>query len=588
MANLLMLLLARGADRRRGGRRDLAAQLPREAPSTDAFFMVLRRIRVPLLIFVGVFSVSTFGLTLMPGLDEQGNPTTLSPFDAFYFIMYTATTIGYGEIVPLTTPQRMWLTMTIFSLVVCWAVMIAAIVAMVHEEMFQEAWATQRFRRRVTRLREEFVILAGYGETGKQVAAELDAAGRRIVVLDVRQQRIDRLGVDQLHADAPGLAANAALPGVLGLAGLPSKYCRGILALTSSDETNLAIVMCARLLRPEVPVIARCQHRGVVERMRDFGADAVINPGDRYGSYLVLALYRPNVYRLMTWLMAGPRVPLPQVTGHLAEGPWVVAADGEFGDEVAADLTDAGLDVTIVDPRRGHPDVSRAVGFVAGTDSDSFNLALAEHARIGREDLFVVVRQKRDQLRALIEALDIDATYIPTDVVANEALARIVTPVFWSFVEHATAQDDAWAKALLDRIVERCGTYGPHRRVVRIGPRTTPAASRWLVHGQLKLRHLLAEPDDPEATLRALALLVVRRGTTIFAPEDDFDVHHGDQILFLGRRAALDMMSRTLDYDAALEYVVTGRQVPWTLLGRILTGRRTTPYKAKKAAKRAG
>ncbi len=586
MANLLMLLLTRGSTRR-ASRRDLAAQLPREAPSADAIFIVLRRIRMPLLIFVVVFTVSTFGLTLMPGVDAEGNPSKISTFDAFYFVMYTATTIGYGEIVPLTTPQRMWLTMTIFSLVVCWAVMIAAIVSMVQEEMFQEAWATQRFRRRVARLREDFVILAGYGETGKQVAAELDASGRRVVVLDARQQRIDRLGVDQLHADAPGLAANAALPGVLGLAGLASKHCRGILALTSSDDTNLAIVMSARLLRPELPVIARCHHRGVIERMRDFGAYAVINPGDRYGSYLVLALYRPNVYLLVTWLMAGAGVPLPQLTGHLAEGHWVVAADGEFGDEVAADLADAGLDVTIVDPRRGHPDVSQAVGFVAGTDSDSFNLALAEHARIDREDLFVVVRQKRDHLRALIEALDINATYIPTDVVANETLARVVTPVFWSFVEYAMEQDDGWAKALLDRIVERCGTYGPHRRVVRIGPRTTPAVSRWLVHGELSLKHLLAEPDDPEATLRAVPLLVVRRGTTIFAPDEDFDVRHGDQILFVGRRGALDAMSRTLDYDAAIEYVVTGRQVPWTLFGRILTGRRTTPYQAKKAAKRA-
>ncbi|MEP7160814.1 MAG: NAD-binding protein [Dermatophilaceae bacterium] len=587
MANLLMLLLIRSSDKRRASRRRIVEGLPREAPSTDAIFIVLRRIRFPLVVFVCVFAVATFGMSMMPGQDEAGNATRLSPFDSFYFIMYTATTIGYGEIVPLTTPQRMWLTATIFALVVCWAVMIATTVSMLQDEMFLEAWATQRFRRKVARLNEGFVILTGYGQTGKQVAQELDRVGRRLVVLDHQQRRIDRLGVDQLHADAPGLAADAAQPGVLGLAGLGSKHCGGILALTNDDDTNLAVVMAARLLRPELPVIARCHHRGTIDRMRDFGAEAVINPSDRYGTYLVLALHQPQTYRLVTWLMAGPGVPLPGSPAYLADGSWVVAADGDFADEVSADLRSAGLTVDVVDPRRGHPVVGDAVGFVAGTDSDTFNLALAEHARLQREDLFVVIRQKSSGNRALIEALGVDATYIPTDVVANEALARVITPVFWSFVEYAALQEERWSEELLHRIVERCGTYGPHRMVVTIDARRAPAIHRWLARQRITLAELLREPDDRDATLRIVPLLLVRDGETTFAPDEDMELRRGDQILCAGRRSSLGLLHQNLDYDSVVEYLVTGRDVPDTFLWRVMSGRRTTPYEANKATRRS-
>ena len=55
----------------------------------------------------------------------------------------------------------------------------------------------------------------------------------------------------------PGLAADARDPGHLVVAGLGHPCCEAVVALTDDEEANLAIVMAAALLRPEVPVIAR-------------------------------------------------------------------------------------------------------------------------------------------------------------------------------------------------------------------------------------------------------------------------------------------------------------------------------------------
>ena len=61
-------------------------------------FLVLRRMRTPLLILLGAYTVTVLGLTLIPGVDDQGQPWRMDFFHAFYFISYMATTIGFGEI----------------------------------------------------------------------------------------------------------------------------------------------------------------------------------------------------------------------------------------------------------------------------------------------------------------------------------------------------------------------------------------------------------------------------------------------------------------------------------------------------------
>src|SRR3712207_8254272 len=78
--------------------------------------------RAPLIVLIGIFSVSVLGLTLIPGQDAEGRPWDMGFFDAIYVMSYTATTIGFGEIpYPFTYNQRMWVTISIYLTVVGWA-----------------------------------------------------------------------------------------------------------------------------------------------------------------------------------------------------------------------------------------------------------------------------------------------------------------------------------------------------------------------------------------------------------------------------------------------------------------------------------
>ena len=126
--------------------------------ASATIFVIMRRMRAPLIVLIVIFAISTLGLTLIPGQDAEGRPWRMGFFDAFYVMSFTASTIGFGEIpYPFTYDQRMWLTISIYLTVVGWAYAIGSLLALLQESGFRHALALQHFSRKVERMRERDV-----------------------------------------------------------------------------------------------------------------------------------------------------------------------------------------------------------------------------------------------------------------------------------------------------------------------------------------------------------------------------------------------------------------------------------------------
>jgi Trk K+ transport system NAD-binding subunit len=586
----------------------VAARPPRHrvalASSSDAsgtIFLVLRRMRAPLISLVLILAVSVLGLTLVPGQDDNGEPWRMSLFDAFYFMSYTASTIGFGEIPrEFSYAQRLWVTISIYLTVVGWAYTIAALFAMLQDHAFREALALQRFTRRVARLREPFLLIAGYGQTGRLLGTAFDALGRRFVVIDRSEERIESLELDQFHFDVAGLAGDARNPAHLAVAGLRSEYCEAVLALTDDDEVNLAVTMSAALLRPDLPVIARTISPAVAERMRSFGTPTVVNPFDRFGDHLRLALHQPASYQLLTWVESGPGAHLRRRGLPPQRGRWIVCGYGRFGREMAQDLRHEGLDVTIVDPQlRAGPEVTsaaageedlivgegsepavmararpeQAVGFVAGTDNDTTNLSLIAAAHRRNPSLFLAARQNSHASAPLFAAMPIDAVLVPSEVVAHEVYALLSTPMLWRFVQEMPAAGDAWAAHILDEIVAKCGTDLGALWKLTLSSDEAPALVRRLGATPVTLGHLLRDPDNLSRELEVVPLMLVRADVASLGPDPSTRLLLGDELLFAGEASARRAMESTLFVDAAAELVLTGRHIPESWIWRTLSRR---------------
>ncbi|MEZ5096043.1 MAG: NAD(P)-binding protein [Nocardioides sp.] len=568
---LLALLLGR-----RGGLRRREVPVPTAVGGTDAIFLVLRRLRPPLLWLVGVFSVSVAGLAATPGVDAAGEPHRLSVFESFYVMSYTATTIGFGEIPqPFTTGQRLWVTAMIYATVIGWAYALATMLALAQDVGFTAALTAQRFRREVRRMREPFYLVAGFGESGRSVCQRLDSLDRRCVAVDILKPRIDLLEASEMSSEVPAFVGDAHDPAVLGLAGLGHRDCCGVLALTDDDEVNLSIVQSVALLRPDVPVVARAASMATEQQMAEFGPDAVINPLDRFGNYLVVAMQRPVVDQLVTWLMSPTGVDVPERRAAVPDGTWTVYAEGEFPQRIALDLEGAGFDVRFETPQGEPPDVSGSVGCVVATRSDTTNLAVAAHLRREHPDVLLVLPQLRTSSRPLIEGFGPDWVFVPPDLVARECLTRILSPHAWELIDHAMRHaDDDWAAAALARLQERCGRQTPVPSMLVISWRDAPAVVSWLAHAELTIADLTRDFEDRDRHVPVVVSMLYRDGGATPFPDDALPLQVGDELLLYSGPTGRARLREVLFNDGSVEYVATGRHVPATWIWRQLTRKR--------------
>jgi Trk K+ transport system NAD-binding subunit len=550
-------------------------------------FLVLRRMRVPLILLILIFAVSVLGLSLMPGTDAEGRADRMSLGESFYFMSYTATTIGFGELPhPFSTEQRMWVTLTIFLSVVGWAYTIASLLALMQDQPFRRALARRRFARAVRRIKEPFLLLVGYGNAAKMLGRSLDDMGRRFVVVDAEERRVSAVELDAYRADAPALVGDARDTGQMVLAGLGHRNCQGVVALSDDDETNLDVTMTTALLRPDLPVIALSRSRDVAARMRSFSVQEVVNPLDRFGDHLRILLRSPAAYQLMVWLTSAPGTPLPPRYAPVPHGRWVICGQDRFGEELADDLRAEGLEVTLVHVEGGTVrsgegdgsvvveagDVDDAAAFIAATGNDTTNLWLVEAARRANPAAFVVAVQHHRANTALFEAVGVDLGLVPAEVIAHEVLARIANPVLMRFLPEVPHHSDAWAATMVDRLVACAGGGTPDLWRVRLDEHEAPALTEALAAGRVTLGDLLRDPADRGRALRAVPLLLLGEGTRVLAPGDDQVLGPGDQLLLAGRIHAQAALTATLTEEPTAAYVLEGRHVPsswvWRRLAR--------------------
>jgi Trk K+ transport system NAD-binding subunit len=586
------------------------AHLESSGQASATIFLIMRRMRAPLIILIVIFSVSVVGLTLIPGVDPAGNRARISLFESFYFMSYTATTIGFGELPwPFTPAQRLWVTFSIYLSVVGWAYAIGSMLTLVQDRSFRQALALRRFTRKVAGLRQPFFLVVGYGRAGELLAKSFDALGQQLVVIDESSDRVDALDLAAYHADIPGLVADASNPHHLSAAGLDHPFCAGVLALTNDDETNLAVTMTAALLRPDLPVVSRTISAPIAERMQAFGTPTVVNPFDRFGEHLRLALNAPASYQLLTWLEAGPGAELPERGRPPTDGRWVMCGYGRFGQEVTEDLRAAGLHVTIIEAtvteggEAGEPepgvivgdasdaevlaraDLASAVGLVAGTDNDTTNLSMLATARRLNPRLFLAARQNRPTSAAVFEALRVNALLVPTEVVAHEVYAQLSTPMLWRFIREMPALGDRWASELIERLRDNCGRELPALWKLKLDREQAPALGGWLADGMVTLDELLRSPEDRERRLRAVPLLLLRDGEAVLTPDGDTVLAPDDELLFAGQGTERRELESTMVVDSTAAYVLFNQHIPSSWLWRKLARRRPTPSGSRDRAR---
>ena len=262
--------------------------------------------------------------------------------ESFYMAIITITTVGFGEVRPLSVTGRLFTTFLILLGFVVLAFAGRALVEPVLERVWSGKTEKKRMRARIDRL-QFFFIICGFGRAGVAAAERFAAGGIDFVILEADEKRcqlIEERGYPYIQGDATREA-------LLLEAGI--KKARGILALLSSDPENLFIVLTAREVNPILHIIARAEDPTSEKRMLRAGADAVISPFATAGRQIAEDMLRASgrLETAMADVAAASRRSLPE---------WFAVAAGSelVGRTLAAACRH--LDRPIIGLRRGASD----------------------------------------------------------------------------------------------------------------------------------------------------------------------------------------------------------------------------------------
>lgn len=547
-------------------------------------FIVLRFMRKPILVLVSVYAISMVGWVLIPGVEVDGKSPELSFFHAFYFLTYTATTTGFGEIpITFSNGQRMWSIVSLYAGVVAWLYAVGSIVQLLQNPHFRQAVAERRFAKQVARIREPFVIVCGFGNTGSLLTRGLSDAGMTAVIVDTDPDRIMALGLRDYPMTIPGTCADARNPTVLIEAGLLRPNCEAVVALTPDEEVNLKISVTATLLNPEVKVITQSTSTTYEETLATLGENVhIIDPFQTFAKYLGAIVHNHAIRTLNDWLV-GVRGTDLETFSPLPGGTWILCGYGRMGHWIRESLNALGISTVVIEPepdeemsdtanlvvgRATHNSlrlagIEKATGIVAGTGNDADNVSILLNARALNPDIFLVVRQNHHRNEVLFNAADAGLVMQPTLVSARRILFLLTAPLLKAFFERMRQSQlnagDDFIHRVLDDLRTRVGGTRPRLWTVNVGRKSAPALLDIIEDGRsVSLGELLRDPVDRENRLPCVPLVIESGGEVSVLPDMSTPVRPGDQVLLCGRRRVPQLLDATMHNEYTLRYLISG------------------------------
>jgi voltage-gated potassium channel len=236
---------------------------------------LLARAGVVLLLMAAVFAVFLLDRS---GLRDQIDGD-VSVTDVIYFTMITITTVGYGDIVPVSDQARLIDAFFVTPVrIFVWFIFLGTAYQLIIQRLIEE-W-------RMTRLQNEMqghVVLCGFGHSGSIAASELLLRGWQpgeIVVMDPDATEVQRAadrGFVGLHGDASSEE-------LLRVAAVDRAH--SVIVSVGRDDTTVLVVLTIREIARRVRIVACVGEQENVKLVRASGADVIVSP-PRFGGYLM-------------------------------------------------------------------------------------------------------------------------------------------------------------------------------------------------------------------------------------------------------------------------------------------------------------
>ncbi|WP_084554066.1 potassium channel family protein [Desulfopila aestuarii] len=237
----------------------------------------------------------------------------MTPFDAFYMVLITISTVGFGEIKPLSEVGRGITLVIIVSGISLLTYTLSQVATILVEGELRKILGRRKLEKQIAALKNHYII-CGYGRIGQIIVKELRAANMPLVVVEQSQ-----VGVDQLESDGVlYLVMDATSDDALIAAGLDK--AKGLVTAVSSDADNVFIALSAKGLRPDIFILARASDAKNERKLLRAGASRVVCPYDMGGRRMAEILEKPTVVDFLDQTMMRSDLGLQMEEAVISDG----------------------------------------------------------------------------------------------------------------------------------------------------------------------------------------------------------------------------------------------------------------------------
>ena len=558
--------------------------------NNNALWIILQKLRIPLLVIIVTYSIAMLGMVLIPGMDDSGHVYHLTFFDAFYFVSYMASTIGFGEApFSFTYEQKLWVSFCIYITVIGWFYGLGALVSAVTDKTLKFEMMRSRFKKKVEALEDDFVIILGYTHVNTEIIKRLHHANLEVVLIDEDEEKINFFMLEEMKQDVPVMVGNALLTETLQDAGILRDNCKGIVSLFQHEEANFRIAILTRFLNPKVRVIAKSTYNDISKSILDTDIAKVINPFDVFAKRVDIALHTPNILILENWIYGNSD--LGEKALDLPDGKYVICGYGRFGKALQEKFYKYGIEHVYIDEKRlanhtmiedgsfvrANPDdkdilidvgIKDAVALIVGTQNDINNLSIVITAKKLNPNLYVIARENTMQEVSVFQAANIDWLFMIEQIYINKATMALANPLKHQFLKAILKQSESWTKSLINLLKNQVSA-NPLLKRLDVEKSEAYALYQELSLGvDIDIEVLLCSLENREEYNGSVPLLLYRDGEEILLPSK-INLQIGDKILFACTNKSMEEIELIASNIYELHYAKYGKEKESLILKKL-------------------
>ncbi len=547
---------------------------------TYASWIIIRRLRIPLIVIIVTFAISILGMMIIPGMDSDGKVYHLNFFDAFYFVSYMASTIGFGESpYDFTYPQKLWVSFSIYLTVLGWFYGIGTIVALIQDKILSVEIERAKFIKEIKNLNEPFILIFGYNNVTRNIIQRLSKIPKRMVVMDKNEAKIDALNLENYHPRIPAFHGDLLDVNFLEMAGVQSAMCESIVIVFEKENKNTKIAMMCKYLNPKAKIIVRSNTKQNNDYLHTIGIDHIENPFKVISNRLHLALKAPHLWMLEMWVHGHPlqinkqeKIPL---------GKFVIFGYGRMGKALEDGLSKAGMEYSFIDANKIFSDekklelifsgeslesklikagIEKATVIVAGTRDDMVNLAVIMISKKYNPNIYTIARENDLTDLSVFKAAKIDRNYLLEEIIANKTYNYLAMPLANAFITQLNSRNDRWGKKIVTKIIKKMGV-SPHLCEMSATKKQAIALYNELEKGTKVSLNILKKSRKDYKNSSAVIFLLIKRNEDIYLlPDDDFLIKKNDQFLVVCNKESEVDLAYILNNYYEFYYVLNNKE----------------------------